>query len=240
MPALLLTCEHASCALPPGFDPGVGPDVVASHLGWDPGALAVAQVVAARLGAPLLAGEWSRLFVDLNRSPDTPGAVPAESCGVPIPGNTGLTSAERARRLAAVQAPYRAAVLAAVEAAVARARACLHVSVHSFTPELHGRPRPYDAGVLFDPARPDEVVVAEALLAGLRAAGHLARANEPYAGTDDGVTTWLRTRFASDRYAGIEVELNQALLARPGATDAMGEVLGRLLRPLAGAAASGT
>ncbi|MCO5172144.1 MAG: N-formylglutamate amidohydrolase [Planctomycetes bacterium] len=233
MPALLLTCEHASCALPPGFDPGVGPEVVASHLGWDPGALEVAQVVAARTGAPLLAGEWSRLFVDLNRSPDLPGAVPAESCGVPIPGNQALPPEERARRLAAVQAPYRAAVRAAVERAVVEAGACLHVSVHSFTPELHGRPRPYDAGVLFDPDRPLEVAAADALLAGLRAAGRPARPNEPYAGTDDGLTTWLRTCFAPDRYAGIEVELNQALLARPGAPAAVGEALAALLAGLA-------
>jgi hypothetical protein len=33
--------------------------------------------------------------------------------------------------------------------------------------------------------------------------------NEPYKGTDDGFTTFLRTRFADARYAGIEIEINQ-------------------------------
>lgn len=231
MNALVLTCEHASNALPPGFDPGVGPDALASHLGWDPGAVDVARVVSARSGVPLLAGEWTRLFVDLNRSPEAPGAVPAESCGVPIPANARLSASERDERLRRVQAPYRAAVLAAVERAVERAGACLHVSVHSFTPELHGRPRPFDAGVLFDPARPLEVAVADVLLTGLRAAGRSARANEPYAGTEDGVTTWLRTRFAADRYAGIEVELNQELLATAGVPAEIGAVLAGLIAP---------
>jgi predicted N-formylglutamate amidohydrolase len=122
-------------------------------------------------------------------------------------------------------------VLEAVERAIARAGVCLHVSVHSFTPELHGRPRPFDAGVLFDPDRPLEVAVAEVLLAGLRAAGRSARPNEPYAGTEDGVTTWLRTRFAPGRYAGLEVELNQGLLATPGAAAALGEALAGLIAP---------
>lgn len=229
--ALVLTCEHASNAVPPGFDPGVGPEVLASHLGWDPGAREVARVLSARTGVALLAGEWTRLYVDLNRSPEAPGAVPAVSCGVAIPGNAALAPGERERRLATVQAPYRAAVRAAVERAVARAGVCLHVSVHSFTPELDGRPRPFDAGVLFDPGRPLEVAAAEVLLAGLRAAGRSARPNEPYAGTEDGVTTWLRTLVAPDRYAGIEVELSQGLLAASGVADEVGEALAGLLAP---------
>lgn len=231
MSGVVLTCEHASNALPPGFDPGVGPEVLASHLGYDPGALEVARALADHAGLRLLAGEWSRLYVDLNRSPDAPAAVPAESCGVVIRGNVGLSADARARRLARVQAPYRAAVLAAVEREVERAGRCLHVSVHSFTPALDGRPRPYDAGVLFDPDRLPEAAAAEVLLEGLRAAGRSARPNEPYAGTEDGVTTWLRTRLPPGRYAGIEVELNQALLAAPGVAPALGQTLAGLLGP---------
>jgi predicted N-formylglutamate amidohydrolase len=236
LPELVLTCEHASNALPPGFDPGVPPSVVASHLGWDPGALVAARVVAARVGATLIAGEWSRLYVDLNRSAGEAGAVPAQSCGTEIPGNRELDPAERARRIATTHAPYRATVLAAVERAVAASGLCVHVSVHSFTPELHGKARPYDAGVLFDPARPLEVAVADTLLAGLRARGRTARANEPYLGTDDGVTTWLRTRFAPDAYAGIEVELNQALTTSASVAQELGALLADLIAPSIAAA----
>lgn len=236
LPELVLTCEHASNALPPGFDPGVSSAVVASHLGWDPGALEVAKVVAARLGVDLIAGEWSRLYVDLNRTASEPGAVPAASCGTAIPGNRDLDPAERARRIARAHVPYRASVLAAVVRAVAASGLCVHVSVHSFTPELNGKTRPFDAGVLYDPARPLEVAVADTLLAGLRARGRTARPNEPYLGTDDGLTTWLRTCFDANVYAGIEVELNQALTTRPGLTDELGALLADLVAPAIAAA----
>ena len=36
--------------------------------------------------------------------------------------------------------------------------------------------------------------------------------NEPYKGTDDGFTTYLRTKFSDDEYLGIEIEVNQKYL----------------------------
>jgi predicted N-formylglutamate amidohydrolase len=222
---LVLSCEHASSALPPGFDPGVGEAALASHLAFDAGALEAAEVVRSRLGAPLFAGRWSRLYVDLNRSPA--GAIPTESCRVPVPGNVGLSPAERTARLTLVEA-HHDAVRAAVAGVIERAGACLHLSIHSFTPALHGVERPYDAGVLFDPVRPLEVAAASALLDGLRAAGRTARANEPYLGTEDGLTTRLRTCFDPARYAGLEVELNQALVAR-GEAAALGALVADLV-----------
>ena len=71
--------------------------------------------------------------------------------------------------------------------------------------------RPYDAGVLFDPARPGEGAAAGQILAGLTAVGFTARANEPYLGTDDGLTTWLRSRYPDTAYLGLEIELSQTL-----------------------------
>jgi len=35
------------------------------------------------------------------------------------------------------------------------------------------------------------------------------RRNYPYAGKNDGFTTYLRRRFPSDAYLGIELEINQ-------------------------------
>jgi hypothetical protein len=36
--------------------------------------------------------------------------------------------------------------------------------------------------------------------------------NEPYKGTDDGFTTYLRQKFRDTEYLGIEVEVNQKYL----------------------------
>ena len=39
--------------------------------------------------------------------------------------------------------------------------------------------------------------------------------NEPYAGIDDGLTSALRQIYSSKNYLGIEIELNQKLIAKP-------------------------
>ena len=36
------------------------------------------------------------------------------------------------------------------------------------------------------------------------------RRNYPYVGYADGLTTYLRTRFAAKLYAGLEIEINQS------------------------------
>ena len=71
---LVLTCEHAGNEIPArymrlfrGAD-----DVLASHRGWDPGALTLARLLARRLRRPLLSVSWSRLFVEANRAPHNP------------------------------------------------------------------------------------------------------------------------------------------------------------------------
>jgi len=212
----VVTCEHASAALPAGIDLGVDAAVLSSHVGWDPGALEVARTVSERLAVALHAGRYTRLYVDLNRAEASAGVIPTRSFGVDIPGNRGLPAAERARRLADHRA-YRTAVDWAVTAAVA-AGGCLHLAVHSFAPEVEGSLRPYDAGVLFDPDRPRETATAGEILAALAATGLAVRANEPYLGIDDGLTTWLRRRYPDGAYAGLEIEVAQALTSARRAT----------------------
>jgi predicted N-formylglutamate amidohydrolase len=91
----------------------------------------------------------------------------------------------------------------------------LHVAVHSFDPELEPAARRFDVGVLFDPDRRPEADMAAWLGDALARAGHETRANQPYLGTDEGMTTCLRQRFAAAAYAGIEIEVSQALARDP-------------------------
>src|SRR5262249_22041629 len=76
---------------------------------------------------------------------------------------------------------------------------------------FRGQLRHCDIGVLFDPARPTEARFARALVRLLsRAFPDLhVRANQPYRGTDDGLTTDLRKLHPESRYVGIEIEFNQ-------------------------------
>lgn len=203
----MLTVEHAACAVPPGVELGIPPARAGGHEGWDPGALRLAQALAAATGAPLHAGEWSRLVVDLNRREGDPGAVPASAWGLDLPGNRALDPAAREARIARWHRPWRAAVAAAITRALDGADRVLHLSVHSFAPALDPAARDFDLGLLFDPARPAESAWVERLAAALPGV-RLAR-NAPYAGTAEGHTTALRERWGDPRYAGIELELSQ-------------------------------
>lgn len=202
--ALLLTCEHGGYDIPPAYRHlFIGAeDVLRSHRGWDPGALDVARALRDHLQVPLIHATVSRLLVELNRSADSPQLF--SQFTRPLP------EAERQAMLSAYYQPYRQRVEAFVTA-----HPTLHISVHSFTDVLDGDRRELEIGVLYDPARPAEVAAADAILARLSAAEptwRLAR-NAPYAGTDDGLTTHLRTRVPDPAYAGLELELRQGLLA---------------------------
>ena len=90
----------------------------------------------------------------------------------------------------------------------------LHLSLHSFTPVLKRQRRSADIGILYDPARTQEMRFAKELQSCLRRESTLrVRRNYPYLGYADGMTTWLRKHYAQTQYLGIEIELNQAMLA---------------------------
>lgn len=210
MTRLVVTCEHATNAVPRELgDLGLPADVLASHRGWDPGALPIAQAIAQAFRAPLFAGEWSRLVVDLNRSPDHAHVVRRSVDGRVIEGNR-LSREQRAERVACYWASYRQAAEAKIRALVVRGPV-LHLSVHSFTGQLHGVVRRNHIGLLHDPARPREVAFCDALKVPLVAAGLVVRRNFPYFGNTNGFTNWLRRRLPAARYLGIEIECNQVV-----------------------------
>ena len=112
-----------------------------------------------------------------------------------------------------------------------RGERVLHLSIHTFTPELDGEVRDADIGLLFDPASPWETGFCHAWGHRLESNCHNLRIrdNYPYLGTDDGFTTYLRYRFPRD-YAGIELEVNQSWpLGRKSQWEWLQEVLAKTL-----------
>jgi len=208
---LLLTCEHAGNRIPRPYAPLFhGADaLLKTHRGWDPGAYVLARFLANRLRRPLHAVTWSRLFVEANRSAHNPRIWSRFTRALPM--------AERAAILARYWWPHRSKVEAAVAGATRSARV-VHVAVHSFTPELDGRVRNADVGLLYDSRRPREASLCRrwgAILA--RVAPELrVRYNYPYRGNTDGLGTWLRNRHPASRYLGIEIEINQGLVVTGG------------------------
>jgi predicted N-formylglutamate amidohydrolase len=142
----VLVCDHAANRVPRGLGTlGLGPEQLADHIAWDPGAAAVARRLAVLLDAPLVLSGYSRLVIDCNRSPDHPASIADLSAGLPIPGNVGLTSEARAARAAALFEPYHATIDRLLVARARRTRILL--SIHSFTPVLLGQARPWVVGV---------------------------------------------------------------------------------------------
>ena len=229
----LVTCEHGGNRVPRELASRFHDwhDLLASHRGYDPGALATARTLARVLGAPLVASTVSRLVADLNRSPGR------QFRGSPIMRVAPPTV--RARANERYYAPYRAEVEHIVGDAV-RAGACVvHVSAHSFTPSLDGAVRRADVGLLYDPARVAERELCARWQRALaeRVPSLRVRRNYPYLGRSDGLTTYLRRRFDTGRYAGVEIEVNQRLCGAGALPPAVRRAIALALRDaLAGGA----
>ncbi|MBI5536653.1 MAG: N-formylglutamate amidohydrolase [Deltaproteobacteria bacterium] len=212
--AIVVTCEHASRALPEEVgDLGLTGDVLSSHVAWDPGAAPIARALSARLAAPCELGAFSRLLVDLNRSADNPSVIPEVAFGVPVPGNQSLSGADRAHRIATWHQPYWQRVESLLREGIERAGTCLHVSIHSFTPELDPDRRTFPIGLLFKPDSELEGKVADRVARVLRERGYGVEYNEPYPGTMDLIITGMRARLGG--YLGLEIEINHALMKGP-------------------------
>lgn len=209
--AVLVTCEHGGNDVPQKyqslFDRGGAADLN-SHRGWDPGALVAARLFAKELDSPLLHGSVTRLLVDLNRSEFNPDLFSKYS--------NRLDEDARNELLEQYYRPYRRTVCQHVGRRIGEGMTCLHVSVHTFTPRYRGQRRDVRVGILFDPKRPAESAFATRWCKRLAASlPHVCvRENQPYLGTDDGLTTELRRVHSADQYIGIEIEIANSFAKR--------------------------
>ena len=208
---VVLTCEHASHRLPAvAAAPRALRGVLRSHWGWDLGAWGFTQALARQLRTSAVGGRWSRLWVDLNRRVDEVELIRTTVDGVRLPWNAKLTVGEVERRVTSAHAAYHAEIDRLIARRLVRGVRPLVLAVHSFTPELAGRPRRFDVGVLYDAHRGP----ATRLARGVREAGFAVRYNEPYSGVEG-------LMYAAERHGChhglpcLEIEVNQALLAQP-------------------------
>lgn len=200
---VLLLCEHASAHIPARYAGlGLRAEWRDSHAVWDPGALALAQVLSAALNAPLVAGAVSRLVYDCNRPPVSASAMPDRTEVVEVPGNADLSPEARAERIESVYAPF----VTAVQAQLGRAPKAL-VTVHSFTPVWHGTPRETEFGILHDA----DSRLADAMLTHAPE-GRVVHRNRPY-GPEDGVTHSLQLHGRD--LPNVMIEVRNDLLTTP-------------------------
>jgi predicted N-formylglutamate amidohydrolase len=206
---VVLTCEHASRRLPSHVRPTRHEwEVLRTHWGWDPGAWQVTGELSARLKTSAVGGKWSRLWIDLNRRVDDPTLIRPAAGGVELSWNTGLSGRRREERVLTYHAPYHEEVDRQIVRRLVRGTRPLLFAVHTFTSTFDGRPRPFDAGVLYERDRG----LARVLGRRLRQAGLRVRYNQPYSGM-------AGMMYSVDRHGKhhglpcLELELNQGLFA---------------------------
>jgi predicted N-formylglutamate amidohydrolase len=190
------------------------------HWGHDIGAAWLTRELARLGGDTAVLGRASRLVLDLNRSPEEPSFIVADTHDGAVSFNQAVSGAERAARTARFFEPYHAVV----SERVATFRPRLLFSVHSFTWAWHGVPRAVEAGVLFD--RHDDHALA--LVEALRAEGFRAEPNEPYSGKVGLIYSAAR----HGQEAGIpylELEVRQDLLATRARAEAVAARVRRAL-----------
>lgn len=164
---ILLTVEHAGRTVPAALaDMGLAPGQIDRHIGWDIGAFDLAENLAARLDATLIAQRYSRLVIDCNRPWEADDLTPEVSDRTAVPANAALSDAARRARWDEIHTPFHAAVSAACDT-----RPKGLVSVHSYDPrrEVDAGLRPWPVGLLFRRANPLAEALRSALAADQRA-----------------------------------------------------------------------
>ncbi|MEP6963554.1 MAG: N-formylglutamate amidohydrolase [Acidobacteriota bacterium] len=174
----LLLCDHASNRIPEELQNlGLPKAELLRHIAWDIGAAGVTEVLSEVLDATAVLCETSRLVIDCNRILTAPDLIPEASDGTAIPGNLQLSGVDKAARMEQWFRPYHDAVESLLEEREAQGVASIVISIHSMTPSMGGRHRPWQIALSSYLDRS----LADPVLAALRERGDIVVGdNEPY------------------------------------------------------------
>lgn len=232
---VVLACDHASNLVPRALKGlGLVERELRRHIAWDQGAAEVTRGLSRRLDAAAVLAGYSRLAIDCNRTPEHETSIAEVSDGTTIPGNVGIDDAARAARRRALFDPYHEALARTLDRVRERGQTPLLIAVHSFTPVLAGKPRPWQISVLwgYDPRIPVP------LLAALRARGDLTVGdNVPYSGRNrHGYTIKVHGARTGVPHALVEIRADQVADSKGAAryVDILGEALETALAQLPG------
>jgi predicted N-formylglutamate amidohydrolase len=226
-----LTADHAGRAVPRSLgDLGVPASEWERHIAWDIGIAAVTARLSRALDAVAVLQNYSRLVIDCNRRPDWDSSIPTISEHTEIPGNRGLSEAERAARRREIFAPYHDRIADLLDRRALAGRRTALIAMHSFTPIFKGERRSVEVGILYN----RDTRLAAILLDLLREEGDLVVGdNAPYAITDTSDYT-VPVHGEARGLPHVEIEIRQDLIANPAGQEAWVARLARLL-PLADA-----
>jgi predicted N-formylglutamate amidohydrolase len=223
---LLLVADHAGGASPRALGRlGIAASEWERHIAWDIGIAGLASMLSDALDATLIRQNYSRLVIDCNRPLDVASSIPEISELTPIPGNAGLSDAEKTGRARAIFWPYHQCIEAEIERRQQTGRSTALLALHSFTPVFKGAARPWHVALLYN----RDQRLADRLLDLFRQErGLVVGDNQPYFVSD---TTDYTIPVHGERH-GLPhalIEFRQDLIAEERGQQQWAERLARLL-----------
>lgn len=148
---VLLVADHASPYFPASMNQlGVADWVLERHVTWDIGSDLLTRYLADLIDAPAILAGFSRLIIDPNRKLDDPTAFIEVSDGIAIPGNHGLSEAQKKLRIESFFRPYHDAIGARLKKFQHDGIVPALISVHTCTPVFAEVVRRWHIGVMWD------------------------------------------------------------------------------------------
>lgn len=226
--ALVLSCEHAVNTVPPAYQKYfVGHEaLLQTHRAMDFGALAICSYLSQFFGCGFIQAQTTRLLIDCNRSLSHPRCFSEISSSLP--------EEEKKIIIQRYYLSFRQEVEARITKYIEQGCQVWHLSLHSFTPVFKDIIRNAEIGLLYDPSRTNEKILAKRWQQQLKQCSALLRVrmNYPYRGISDGFTSALRKQFSDNNYAGLEIETNQALTNDKKSLVNLSEILATSLKEL--------
>lgn len=200
---LIVSCEHATCAIPEVYREILKNDIelITSPLGWDIGALNLAQAFSMKFRTPLIHCDYSRLIIDCHLGLNQPERWSELSFK--------LTEQQRERCQDRYSRPYLDSLRQRINISLERSPRVFHLSVHTFDAALH--PTAGDINLLFDPDRITECTINHAWQQALiEHAGELQiTINHPfYPSSTTTVLDQLRAIWRPDQYLACEIQVS--------------------------------
>jgi len=222
---IFFVADHAGRVIPRALGTlGLDETERRRHIAWDIGIAGVTERLSAALDATAVLQTYSRLVIDCNRPLHVASSIPEISEATRIPGNSGLTPAQRAARVRAIFQPYHQCVERLLDARAAAGRRTVLISMHSFTPVFLGQARAMHVAPLYGA----DARLAHALLPLLRAeVGLVVGDNTPYSVTEE--SDYAVPMYGiGRRLLHTAIEIRQDLIADEAGQTEWAERLGRL------------
>jgi predicted N-formylglutamate amidohydrolase len=221
-----LAADHAGRIIPRGLGSlGLPESERVRHVAWDIGIESTSRFLADALDAFFIGQAYSRLVIDCNRDLAVPTSIVEISEHTEVPGNRGITHADRRRRQEEIFWPYHRRIAEELDRRKAGGLATILIAMHSFTPVFKSIGRQWHVGVLYnrDPS------YARIVLDLLEREGNLVVGdNEPYRVGD--LTDYTIPVHGERRgLPHVELEIRQDLIAEEAGQRSWAARLARIL-----------